>query len=623
MRAHQVWLAPVLLDAVFAMQPSALPPYEAPLRELPWAKLNFLHTTDTHGWLGGHLQEPSFSADWGDYISFASHLRARADEDDSDLLIVDTGDRVEGNGLYDASDPKGQYLFDIYKQQRVDLICSGNHELYKANSSNNELHVTVPDFKDNYIASNLDIFDPKTGEQVPLAQRFRKFETKNQKLRILAFGFLFDFNMNANNTVVQPVAETVKEEWFQKAVRDREVDLIVVIGHVGIRMKEFETIYKAIREVQWDTPMAFFGGHVHIRDFTKYDRGSAAIGSGRYMETIGFLSIDGISGRKKPGEAKAEASLKFSRRYVDNNLYSLRHHSGKNETSFATELGKEVSKSIASARKRLDLGETRGCAPQTLYVNRAPYPSNNSIFTWLENDVFPTQLGKSSRIAKENKKALALTNTGAMRFDIFEGPFTRDTEFLVSPFTSGFRFIADVPLKVAAHVLSLLNGKGPMLDGLHSDGGSQRLMLAPPEQWSGRLDGLARAAIDGSRLSKGFGAQMPLMPADDQPERLKPGYTTIDDAGEDGDDTEHSHISFFAVPNCIQSAIGFKLPEELESVTDDEVVDLVYNEFIQPYLLLALEYLNFKKTEADTHEYLKGKSITNIMTDWISEHWKC
>ena len=126
----------------------------------------------------------------------------------------------------------------------------------------------------------------------------RKFETKNQKLRVLAFGFLFDFTGNANNTVVQPVEETIKEEWFQEAIRDREVDLIVVIGHVGIRMPEFELLFKTIREVQWDTPLAFFGGHVHLRDYANYDRKSAALASGRYMETIGFMSIDGLPAKR-------------------------------------------------------------------------------------------------------------------------------------------------------------------------------------------------------------------------------------------------------------------------------------------------------------------------------------
>ncbi len=27
------------------------------MRELDWGQINFLHTTDIHGWLGGHLQE--------------------------------------------------------------------------------------------------------------------------------------------------------------------------------------------------------------------------------------------------------------------------------------------------------------------------------------------------------------------------------------------------------------------------------------------------------------------------------------------------------------------------------------------------------------------------------------
>jgi 2',3'-cyclic-nucleotide 2'-phosphodiesterase (5'-nucleotidase family) len=45
------------LKAAFCVQPEAPSPIAAPLRELPWAQLNFLHTTDVHGWWGGHLQE--------------------------------------------------------------------------------------------------------------------------------------------------------------------------------------------------------------------------------------------------------------------------------------------------------------------------------------------------------------------------------------------------------------------------------------------------------------------------------------------------------------------------------------------------------------------------------------
>jgi 2',3'-cyclic-nucleotide 2'-phosphodiesterase (5'-nucleotidase family) len=40
-----------------AIQPDARAAVAAPLRDLPWAQLNILHTTDVHGWFGGHLQE--------------------------------------------------------------------------------------------------------------------------------------------------------------------------------------------------------------------------------------------------------------------------------------------------------------------------------------------------------------------------------------------------------------------------------------------------------------------------------------------------------------------------------------------------------------------------------------
>lgn len=145
------------------------------------------------------------------------------------------------------------------------MICSGNHELYKADTAEGELLHTVPEFQGSYLASNIDIHNPKSGKLEPLAPRFKKFSTKNQGIRILAFGFLFDFTGNANNTVVQRVEDTVKEDWFTEALRDREVDLIIVFGHVDIRSTEYALLFKTIRSAQWDTPIQFFGGHSHIR----------------------------------------------------------------------------------------------------------------------------------------------------------------------------------------------------------------------------------------------------------------------------------------------------------------------------------------------------------------------
>jgi 2',3'-cyclic-nucleotide 2'-phosphodiesterase (5'-nucleotidase family) len=115
------------------------------------------------------------------------------------------------------------------------------------------------------LASNLDIISPKTGKLEPLAPRYKKFTTKNQGIQILAFGFIFDFTGNANNTVVQRVENTVKEEWFVEAIKDKDIDLIIVFGHVDIRSAEYALLFQTLRSAQWDTPIQFFGGHSHIR----------------------------------------------------------------------------------------------------------------------------------------------------------------------------------------------------------------------------------------------------------------------------------------------------------------------------------------------------------------------
>jgi hypothetical protein len=549
-----------------------------------------------------------------------------------DLLVVDSGDRVEGNGLYDGSEPKGRYTFDILKEQHIDLMCTGNHELYKQNASENEYYKTVPDFAASYLASNLDIYDAKTGRMEQMAPRYKKFTTKNQGIRVLAFGFMFDFTRNANNTVVQPVEQTVKEEWFEKAIRDKDVDLILVIGHVVVRSKEFDTIFKSIRGEQWDTPLVFLGGHSHFRDYKVYDKKSVALGSGRYMETIGFLSVSGLSSGHKPsGDVTPARSSgpKFGRRYMDNNLFSMYHHSGTNSTTFPTEKGRNVSEAIASARTTLHLNRRRGCVPQDLFVNRAPYPSNSSIFTWLEKSVLPDQLSASPRAKSEGKKALALINTGGVRFDIFHGPFTRDTEYLVSPFTSGFHYIADVPLKVAARVLKLLNSEGPIMADAAKDYGLEPWMLHGPEQMSIRRGTPQVAATDGTASSSaafalpysGDGPQSPLhiIPQEGEEPPLFPGYATTDDLGKDGDDTVHSPIAFYNVPNCIQAAVGFELGAPGED--GDEAVDVVYNEFIQPWILLALEYLGHKVNATDAKVYIEGKTMTDVIAEWVAGHW--
>lgn len=518
-----------------------------------------------------------------------------------DILLVDTGDRIEGNGLYDASEPKGLYTFDIFKQQNIDIVTSGNHELYKANSSNNEFFKTVPNFKGNYLASNLDVRDNKTGELVPLAPRYKKFVTKNRGIRIIAFGFMFNFQGSSNNTVVTPVQETIKQDWFKDAIHDRDVDLFVVAGHVGLRMEEFKLIFNAIRAEQWDTPIQFLGGHTHIRDYAKYDSKAYGIESGRYMETIGFASIDGLKLKKKKDEVDvARSSPKFNRRYIDNNLFSYYTHTGLNETSFPTEVGVKVTKQIADARKAMKLDDTHGCAPRDLWLNRAGLNSDSSIFSWLGGEVLLDEMSTSGNDASPK---LVITNTGAIRFDIFKGPFTKDTTYLIAPFTSGFRLLKGVKYETAAKVLQVLNSNGQLLQQIDPTLDSSLLVPPPPI----RIEDLSTATFPDEQVA-----------LKTHKDSLTPGYTTKDDLGSDGDDTEHSAISYFNVPNCIQTEVDFPADG-----TPPETVSVVYNEFIEPWLILALKFLGASFEKQDTEDYLDGKSLTEIINDWVEHNWPC
>ena len=73
------------------MQPEAENATGQPRAPLHWGEINFLHTSDSHGWLEGHVKERNYGADWGDFVSFTKHMKDKADEKKVDLVLIDTG----------------------------------------------------------------------------------------------------------------------------------------------------------------------------------------------------------------------------------------------------------------------------------------------------------------------------------------------------------------------------------------------------------------------------------------------------------------------------------------------------------------------------------------------------
>jgi hypothetical protein len=166
-----------------------------------------------------------------------------------------------------------------------------------------------------------------------------------------------------------------------------------------------------------------------------------------------------------------------------------------------------------------------------------------------------------------------------------------------------------VPYKAASQIIKLLNNEGPIMVDMMQ----QNAFLQPPEIHAARFRPHLLSTKPNAFINQHH-AQTPLKNSDPELETF-PGYTTKDDAGTDGDDTVHTAIEFYNVPNCIQSVIGFD--EEQEPQT----VDLMYNEFIQKWVLLALEYTGQKYSSDDTRSWNGGKSFTDIMTEWVSEKW--
>ena len=213
----------------------------------------------------------------------------------------------------------------------------------------------------------------------------------------------------------------------------------------------------------------------------------AYIPIGRYCETLGFLSMSGVkssnyTGNMKPngvpnptqkaikvsnGTATASASLStattltsglvYFRRYLDWNRLTFAYHAvGSQSSTFDFNSGENVTSQITEIRKELNLTTLYGCAPETYCQSCRPFGAEGNIFGLLETALAATVINES----RADIPRLIIINTGTIRFDLVEGPFTLDDSFIVSPFPDAFQFIPDVPYSIASQVLGILNA-GP------------------------------------------------------------------------------------------------------------------------------------------------------------------
>jgi 2',3'-cyclic-nucleotide 2'-phosphodiesterase (5'-nucleotidase family) len=386
--------------------------------------------------------------------------------------------------LSDATNPNGLLSNPIFENIDYDLLTIGNHELYVTDIAYEHFNQFAKVYGEKYLTSNVEIINPATGKFEYIGQQFRYFTTK-QGLRIMAFGVLYDFTGNSNVSRITKAASMVTQSWFTQAVNySQPVDLFMVIGHNPIRTNVSSStlglVYQAIRKIKPNTPIQMFGGHTHIRDFFVYDNKAVGLEAGRYCETLGWLSISGFNSTsykaKTPtgipsptraavvvqtGPAAANlslsnttSSLRYARRYLDWNRLTFEYHANGSQTSkFDTQTGVAATAQISAIRKQLNLTSVYGCAPQSWCMSCAPFGSSTNIYTLL-SDALSTVVINQTR---SSNPRLILINTGSIRFDLPQGPFTYDDSFIVSPFTDAFQFIPDVPYANAMVSLYQIN----------------------------------------------------------------------------------------------------------------------------------------------------------------------
>ncbi|KAI2463119.1 Metallo-dependent phosphatase-like protein [Annulohypoxylon bovei var. microspora] len=569
------------------MQPDAINATYGPTRALEWGQLNFLHTTDTHGWLEGHLKQGNYGADWGDFVTFSTHFKHQAGNMGVDILLVDTGDLHDGAGLSDATTPDGEISMKVFDKVDYDLLTIGNHELYLATVAYQAMYNISTYWGDKYLTSNVQILNPETSEWQYIGKTHRYFTTQHG-LRVMAFGVLFDFTGNTNVSRVTPAKTMVTQQWFLDLLHSPEpVDVFIVLGHNPARPSDtistFPVVFDAIRAVHPNTPIQFMGGHTHIRDFAVIDSSSTAMESGRYCETLGWLSMSGFSKKNSgyrgivPGPAgvpnptrkatqNSTSPFVYSRRYLDWNRRTFTYHAATwYDKSFDYNNGLAVTAEITKYRKQLNLTDVYGCAPQDYCMTCVPFNDTGNIFPLLSEALSEAVISES----RKDTPRYIIANTGSVRFDMYKGPFTYDDQFIVSPFLDHFLYIPEVPYSLASTLLQSLNNAGAS---------QKRSIGVMPVERDICVD---PSPVHFSEVRRDEHHEHPSITRR-QVVDLTPGYTTKDDFGTDGDDTAHTGIEYYDIPDFFQGEAGFD-----ESATPD-VVDVVFVDFIENDILAIL-----------------------------------
>ncbi|KAG2141185.1 Metallo-dependent phosphatase-like protein [Suillus bovinus] len=544
-------------------------PLTPPYRPLVWGDLNVIHTTDTHGWLLGHRKlswaEPYYSGDLGDFSSFVTHMKQIAIDKDVDLLLIDSGDLHDGTGLSDGYPPGGVDAHESNKfleRLPYDLMTIGNHELYVYADTYDMYTNFVPHLAGRYLTSNVNITvfnSDGEPESVPVGNRYTKFTTRKGR-RITSLGVIFNFTQNVVNTTVQAVDDMVKEQWFVEAIAE-EPDVFVLIGHMPVSYDSWPTVFNAVRAVHPLTPILIFGGHTHIRDCRQHDGRSMALESGRYMETIGWMSAD-LDAAKDNRD-----NITFTRRYLDQNRVTYEYHTKTSNHTFDTHGGRSITRGLQELAARFDLSYLYGTAHQDYTLSYNPYPSNGSLLSLFIDNAVPYALAINN--TRDSIPNIIIINSWALRFDLYKGSFTKNDQLTIMQYKDTFLYIANVTSSIANQVLPALDSPAVMKrrrDETQAEFFSHEIDDTWDGAWSEEIDDGGQEATSGDWSF---------------------GYVTKDSCPGAADDTLHTVLPNYDVPYYIAS--------NPPNVTADTPIDIVFLNYLGEEIINILNRLQKDK----------------------------
>ena len=293
-----------------------------------------------------------------------------------------------------------------------------------------------------------------------------------------------------------------------------------------------------------------------------------------------------------------------------------------------------------------NLTDVYGIVPRDYYLDRAPYGDPSALLTLMSEHILPDVV-RSSFPARANASSLIIMNSGSQRFDVFAGAFTKNDQYIVSPFRDAFLFVPDVPWYVARRLVHRLNELGAVHNeqpgAVHPAQGDadpifhQYLRHAFYSYWLNRLSPTSASSTQSPvpsgrpasarRLEElleqvetdgSMAEALPHLVGGSRGRSPSLGYVTADSCSGLGDDTVHTPIPYSDEQPDYIAAQPVPLPS-----SDHDHVDVIFADFIAQSILSLLNTYDARRhyTMADVSVW--GNATTeSLYSSFAQLHWR-